>query len=57
MNTKTLENACEIICKSRLKYGVEMWCVRVGRKNHWPNSGQILQETPTKPTGAQQTEL
>jgi len=27
-----LENACEIICKSRIKYGVGMWCVKVGRK-------------------------
>jgi len=32
MNIEMLENACEIICKFRLKYGVWMWCVNVGWK-------------------------
>jgi hypothetical protein len=32
MNIKMLENACEIICKSRLKYGVGMWCDKMGWK-------------------------
>ena len=32
MNIKMLENASEIICKSRLKHGVGMWRVKVGWK-------------------------